>query len=178
MSTTINPITCADIQRILFSHYLRSDIVICPNTEAIGWEADLVVLQPTDYLAEIEIKVSRSDFKADFKKAAKHAGLAAGKKMHWRGQPNYFYFAMPAGMVKTEEVPAYCGLIYIHSTTEYGRKYERVEIVRMAPRLHTNKCSEKTLRRLARSLMYKVFNQGSHDLPEHAHLAFEEGATP
>lgn len=167
------PLTCADIQLILFKHYLRSDILICSNTEAIGWEADLVVVQPTGYVAEIEIKISRSDYRADFKKEGKHNSLAAGKRGHWRGQPNQFYFAVPAGMVAPEEVPAYCGLIYIHAPAGYGPEYRRAEIMRAAPRLHANKADEKTLRRIARSLMYKAFSAHRHVLPEHAHLAFQ-----
>jgi hypothetical protein len=74
-------------------------------------------------------------------------------------------------MVTLEEVPAYCGLIYIHAPAGYGPEYRRAEIVRAAPRLHTNKADEKTLRRIARSLMYKTFTAGRHTLPEHAHLA-------
>ncbi|MGI4875262.1 MAG: hypothetical protein ACRYFX_29245 [Janthinobacterium lividum] len=170
-----SPLTCADIQRILFSHYLRSDIIICPNTEAIGAEADLLVVQPTGYIAEIEIKVSRSDFWADFKKEGKHRALAAGKRTRSNAYdaPNHFYFAVPAGLVTAEEVPNYCGLLYI-----YGGLKD-VKIIRGAPRLHTNKCGEKTLRRITRSLMYKVFSAGTHCLPEHANLAWqpEEGGT-
>jgi hypothetical protein len=166
--------TCADIQLILFNHYLRSDIIICPNTEAIGAEADLLIIQPSGLVMEIEIKVSRADFKADFRKLAKHAGLQGGGRTSVRraAGPNYFSFAVPAGLVKPEEVPAYCGLIYIHGLGEQ-QPYERAEIMRNAPRLHAGKCDEKTMRRVARSLMYKVFNAYRYDLPEHANLAFQ-----
>ena len=168
--------TCSDIQRILFCHYLRSDIIICSNTEAIGAEADLLVVQPSGYVLEFEIKVSRADFKADFRKAAKHAGLASGGRTSHRtaAGPNYFYFAVPAGLVRPDEVPAYCGLVYIHGLDEAGRSYERAEIVRTAPRLHAARASEKTLRRIARSLMYKAFQCSKYELPEHAHLAFSD----
>jgi hypothetical protein len=167
------PLTAGEMQRILFSHYLRSDIIICPNTEAIGWEADLVVVQPTDYVAEIEIKISRSDFKADFKKEIKHQQLAGGGRTHWRGGPNQFFYAVPAGMVRLDEVPAYAGLIYVHAPAGYGPEYHRAEVMRAAPRLHTRKADTKLLRRITRSLMYKTFSCGLWEQPEHAALAWQ-----
>lgn len=158
------------IQSALFQHYLRSDIVICPNTEALYHEADLVLLMPSGMVTEIEVKISRADFKADFKKEAKHRLLQSSGRI-W-GQcycANSFYYAVPAGLIAKSEVPAYAGLIYIHPTA-LGFA-DRVEVIRTAPRLHGQKWpAEKLLRRLARSLMYKVFNADCQDLPEHVHL--------
>lgn len=52
-----------------------------------------------------EVKVSRSDFLHEIKHPEKRQqGLAFS---------NEFYFATPAGLVKPEEIPPECGLIYV-----------------------------------------------------------------
>lgn len=47
------------------------------NTYVYGWESDFICVSPgkQKYIYEFEVKVSRSDFKADFKKIDKHALL-------------------------------------------------------------------------------------------------------
>jgi len=53
-----------------------------------------------------EIKVSRSDFFNEIKKPFKRrAGLRLA---------NEFYFVVPAGMLKVEEIPPECGLMEVH----------------------------------------------------------------
>ena len=52
--------------------------------------------------------------------------------------PNYFYYAVPEGMLVADEVPTYAGLLYIHE--ESG-----ISIVREAPRLHTRKYTDGEL---------------------------------
>lgn len=66
--------------------------------------------------------------------------------------PNYFYYAVPDGMLQPDEVPPYAGLIYI--TTEKYPKYHRddpdkwhhdIKIVRQAPQLHKTKYTDAEL---------------------------------
>ena len=66
--------------------------------------------------------------------------------------PNYFYYAVPDGMLQPDEVPPYAGLIYI--TTEKYPKYHRddpdkwyhdIKIVRKAPQLHKTKYTDAEL---------------------------------
>ena len=66
--------------------------------------------------------------------------------------PNYFYYAVPAGLLQPDEVPPYAGLIYI--TTEKYPKYHRddpdrwhhdIKIVRKAPQLHKTKYTDAQL---------------------------------
>lgn len=52
--------------------------------------------------------------------------------------PNYFYYAVPDGMLEVDEVPPYTGLIYIHEESGFT-------IVREAPRLHTTKYTDGEL---------------------------------
>ena len=102
------------------------------------WETDFLVVQRTSgYCYEIEIKVSRSDFFNDFKKIDKHSILKEGTYMKkkyryptdpvtgkrisekyyspekWDYRPNKFYYCVPVGLIKKEEVPDYAGLMYV-----------------------------------------------------------------
>ena len=52
--------------------------------------------------------------------------------------PNYFYYAVPDGMLEADEMPPYAGLIYIHEDKGFS-------IIREAPRLHTTKYTDGEL---------------------------------
>lgn len=52
--------------------------------------------------------------------------------------PNYFYYAVPDGMLEGDEVPPYAGLIYIHEDSGFT-------VVRKAPRLHSTKYTDGEL---------------------------------
>jgi len=114
---------------------------ILPNVSMYGWEADLVCMTKADYMHELEIKISRSDFKADFKKR-KHMFLSG--KIPLRGSmferiPNYFWYVCPWGLIQPEEVPEYAGLIWVNT-----RSYiTGTEEVWKAPKIHTNKVSDE-----------------------------------
>lgn len=103
------------------------DIVI-PNCH-LGWyEMDVCKIMPSGFVVEYEIKISRSDFKADFKKANKHKLLESGD-----GRPNRFYFVCPAGLISKYEIPKYAGLL------TYDEKYNRLNTIKNAPCLHKRK---------------------------------------
>jgi len=65
-------------------------------------ECDILALTPAGYATEIEIKVSKSDLRADKKK--RHG--------HLHNRIAYFYFAVPEGLVGTalSEIPERAGL--------------------------------------------------------------------
>ena len=64
--------------------------------------------------------------------------------------PNYFYYAVPEGLLEADEVPPYAGLVYI---TTYKGGFEdqpdkwnhRIKIVRKAPQLHKTKYTDGEL---------------------------------
>lgn len=71
-------------------------------------DAWAINLYPSNNFLKItyEVKVSRSDFLHEIKHPEKRKqGLLLS---------NEFYFATPAGLVKKEEIPPECGLIYIY----------------------------------------------------------------
>jgi len=78
------------------------------NSFVFNWESDYFAISKSGYVYEIEIKVTRSDFKADFNKVEKHNILKSRKgKM-----PNKFYYCCPIGLISPDEIPEYAGLYY------------------------------------------------------------------
>lgn len=93
------------------------------------WESDYLAITKSGYAYECEIKISRSDFFNDSKKVDKHIILEG--KDEKRQRPNYFYYAVPEGLLKPEEIPDDYGLIYVHTGF--------VDIVKPAKLLHKEK---------------------------------------
>lgn len=72
------------INLALVSHF-NSHQLHCPNTTTVfPWEADLVSVTRSNLIHEFEIKISKSDFRADFKKV-KHRLL----KEKWENDRSY-----------------------------------------------------------------------------------------
>lgn len=107
------------------------------NVFVFYWESDFFVLRQNGYICDYEIKITRSDYFADFKKLTKHEILPKGHYTGWKGKivdsirPNKFYFVVPKDLIKKEEVPAYAGLIYVSETGQ-------LTFVKEAPFLHRN----------------------------------------
>jgi len=110
-----------------------------------GEECDFISFLVSGYCQEIEIKISRSDFYADFNKP-KHK-LIKDKK--FGNIANRFYYAVPKDMVTVDEIPSYAGLIYI---SENGF---RVDIIRKSPLIHKVKHDYKK----AFNKMYYVYEE-------------------
>lgn len=143
-----------EIQHALFCHYAGSSILMVPNIYVNGsiWESDLVRITRNFYRYEYEIKVSRSDFLNEFRtKKGKHNFFLGSQ----RG-PNYFYFAVPDGLIKADEIDKRYGLVYLKQWKGYD--YIGASVVRRPKLLHKSKVGDKTFESLARSLMYKVFH--------------------
>ena len=110
--------------------------VFLPRFEMAGFsEADVFGINKNKYIYEYEIKTSKADFKADFKKTHKHRLLKerkAGqeyyifkrgtktneKEFHIR-TPNRFFYACVPSLITPEQIPLYAGLIYIYTKTNY-----------------------------------------------------------
>lgn len=133
----------------------RTSFAIPRYTPADWWECDIAEITKSGYLREYEVKISRSDFLADCRKTenarplrwegpevvqtSKHDLLAAKST---RG-PVQFWFVVPEGMIRLNEVPEWAGLIEC-SKPNYGRYlYERETM--KAPRLHNTKLPDKVV---------------------------------
>jgi len=147
--------TAKDIQSILAKYYSNGVRYLVPNVYFFGeayCETDLLVIKEGNgWVYDIEIKISRADFKADFNKKDKHNILRQGEylrkstkqvqneaglfdlvevdKYYQSKRPNRFYFAVPDGLIKIDEVPEYAGLLYVN---EFGNVTKAKE----APILH------------------------------------------
>ena len=115
-------------------------------------EADVFGISGAGQMYEFEIKISRSDFLSDFKnKQHKHRLFNERNALYtynvWKkGKmtdatydlivlPNRFYYACPDGLINKNELPDYCGLIYI----DEGGKYTEIK---SSPLLHHHKANE------------------------------------
>ncbi|GAI30411.1 unnamed protein product, partial [marine sediment metagenome] len=63
--------TSSDIDKVLRRNFSNFDYLLS-NIYFFGWESDFICMSSSNYWYEVEIKVSRSDFKADFKKTEKY----------------------------------------------------------------------------------------------------------
>ena len=74
---------------LMFYYNWRKNIIL-PNSQegTVGWEADLLIVRPSGWAEEVEVKISKSDFLADMrKKPMKHRTLVKGKPV-WIHRPH------------------------------------------------------------------------------------------
>jgi len=119
-------------------------------------EADVFMVGKSNMLVtEIEVKVSLSDFKADFKKTFKHKKLSEVRdniygQLNWI-LPSRFYFACPYGLIPLELIPDYAGLIYV-------KEDGSIEYQKSAPKLHKTPIRQNALMGLIENLTaHRIF---------------------
>lgn len=171
------PLTEQKIQRLL-DNFFASYKYNVDGLYVFEWESDKLIWTKAGYIYEFEVKISRADYKNDFKhKKDKHIILKGPTEeeqlmpgFYWfyehnkhlyssideckaklkptdsyyianHRKPNFFYYAVPEGMIKPDEVPEYAGLIYIKQ--EY--QYNCFSIVKKAPQLHKTKYKDAEL---------------------------------
>jgi hypothetical protein len=119
------------------------------------WESDYLSLTKSGYLYEGEVKISRSDFKADFQKEKKHTLLESTYNSTANNKqelcPHYFFYAVPEGLIDVSEVPSYAGLVYATSYFPY------VKWVKKPPLLHKEKYEDSALN-LQEKFYYNMIN--------------------
>ena len=144
----------------LYNYLYATHYPIVPNSYIYDWESDLLAINKVNgYITEYEIKISRGDFKNDFKKEKKHKLISDCHEYKFESKliPNYFYYVTPPGLIDKKELPEYAGLI------EIGVMKPR--IVKKAPKLHKIKAFDADIRieyNLLRKLYYKfwtMFNE-------------------
>lgn len=120
----------------------------CENVKYVftDSEVDVLSLNKNDYTTEFEVKISRSDFKADAKK----------KKWKWyvlkhkKRCPNYFYYVCPSGLISIDEIADYSGLIYYNG--------EQLEVIKKASMIHNGKSDRtKLLTKFCRVMSERLY---------------------
>lgn len=127
------------IQEVLNNHYLSNSTkqYQINGLYIFNWESDYLCLTKSGLIHEVEIKISREDFKNDFKnKKEKH--LLLEKLDTQENKPNFFYYCVPENLISVEEIPEYAGLIYV--INEY-----RIDVIKPAPKINKNKVNFNSL---------------------------------
>jgi hypothetical protein len=148
-----------------------------PNyTPRKWWECDVFEVTESGYFREYEIKISRSDFRADKDKIKSrwdgHLGIFGESVTTVKQQeigkthgPRQFWYVCPEGLIKVEEVPQWAGLI--HMMRNSSSRLSEWEIKR-APNLHSEKFDEKRMLH-AKGICYwrlhTQFSRGIQHLP-------------
>lgn len=139
--------------------YLMNNLYVFSNS----WESDYLSLTNSGYFYEGEVKISKSDFKADFKKEKKHLILESNFNKTQTDNnlcPHYFFYAVPEGLIDVSEVPEYAGLIYMTDIYPYYKW------VKKAPLLHKEKYKDIDLK-LQDKFYYNMINWKRKALKEY-----------
>lgn len=128
--------TTPEMEKLIYTYFESGSLAIVPkvtknngwlDTEVMIWknivnhECDMLIVTKNRYLTEVEIKISLSDLKADFKK----------KHQHKDENIKNFYYAFPAEMKEKalELIPKDCGIL-IAVKKECGIPYRKIECYR------------------------------------------------
>lgn len=143
---------------ILVGFYKSKPLAITNYSGITGYEGDVMMVSPSGFVTEYEVKTSRADFKKDFSKVSKHNRLkkpnAPSKSWGYPYAPNYFYYVCIDGLIKKDEVPAYAGLIYIVGGIPV--------IIIKAKRLHNHKITQPLKDRIGRTLSLRTIFGSSY----------------
>lgn len=120
-----------DVIQALFQRFHNHRYMI-NNAVIFGWESDFFTVTESDYIYEIEVKVSRGDFKDDFNKVQKHVVLEGKGDDFNDKRPNKFFYAAPKGLLQVDEIPKYAGFLEVESGLSPA------VVVKDAPFLHKN----------------------------------------
>lgn len=149
----------------------EKDLVLTNHFQG-DWEADILIINQEGSSHEIEIKLSKSDFKNDFKKSyihkisgekfLKHDKISCGDYMC-----NAFSFLLPMGMIEHDLIPEYCGIIeFYHNDDSWETEFY---VLRKPKKVHEDsywKLNDKDLflRKMALHLLQRKMEiKGKHE---------------
>jgi len=149
----------AEVQLALFDWLNeRRRMMILANFQPRGWrECDIFSITDALYFHEIEVKVSRSDFSAEFtNKRYKHMVMSSDEryKNEKKYMPRTYCFACPSGLLREEDMPEHAGLIWVERDGAlWGQLRHRVEIVKEPPILRdAMKMSDEQMLRITKKV--------------------------
>ena len=154
--------TEADLQNAIYSLRERhGHKLICPNVGLFYGVSDVISITQANFAVDHEIKLTRSDFKNEFKslsKIRKHNFLdwtfnKVKNRGHYSYCPNYFFYVVPAFLIEPHEVQNYAGLLYYYENTNY------FEVVKKAKRIHSKTINKRQRQYLERGLMLRYWKK-------------------
>lgn len=165
-------VRCVDIELAIMKEFDFRQNLIVPNVSnmmgIVPFETDMLVLTKSNYAYGFEIKISKSDLKADFKKP-QHENFDkphpySGKKGldRYYSKFKHFSYVVPEHLkdCALELIPEFCGL-YVCKIKEF-RGYTTftktiLEVVRPPKKLFDYKWSEKQRYELARLGAMRIY---------------------
>lgn len=162
-------LTARDIQRRLIADRYQRNFVM-PNYTPLNWfECDVFELTQAGFFREYEIKLTRSDFKADAEKVKYKWEITAGRfdrsigvKKHDRLHnadphgPSRFYFVVPRGLITEKEIPIWAGLIICWRAEGHSRL--GCFILKEAPVIHRHKANPRIRTNAADTCYWRMHN--------------------
>ena len=122
-TTKPKPITTTEIEIAIATMFGIRKHIIVPNLSwgFVSHECDLFLIKKSGYVVEVEIKRSKSDFLADFKKD--HLHKERNNKI------NEFYYAFPIDLVDKcrDLVPENAGIIICQRRSYKNRVHASIE---------------------------------------------------
>ena len=158
-------VTAEQLQRAFYRANVDRYEIITPNTY-LTWESsemDLLCVRKSGYIDEVEIKISKADFAADFRKRVqlktkdytwpriyrlKHEAMQEGLL-----KCNRFSFLVPESLVDKIEVPEYAGLYVMKE--DLFRPY--VTEVKRPKLFHKNKITDHEMISLGKKMSHRYW---------------------
>lgn len=146
-------ITTLDMEIALMNYFgVMRNVIVPTITNLSGltdFEIDLLVLNNNSFATAVEIKISKSDLKADKKKAHIKAFDSDDYKFYFRNF-KHFYYAVPYFLkdVALEQIPKEAGLLLVRRFPNEDRLY--VYVKRKPKLLNNVKWSDESRYKLAR----------------------------
>ena len=145
--------TESDIQNVLYDwcSEKRHPVTIDNCGACTIGKADLLSVTKARLVHEFEIKCSVADYHREFEtKDTKHKRLDRADN-RLMSLPNYFWFAVPEGLLDGEGLPDYAGLMAVSP--------DGCVVERDAPRIHEDNLSDKDRRYIERGLTYRYWDR-------------------
>jgi len=120
---------------------------VCENVNnLLNHEMDVMSISKSGMMYEFEVKISRSDFKADFKKRKQlyFKDIKSNKER----LPNYFSYVCLEGLINKNEIPDWSGLYYLKEGLVveilkpkclHKFKHDRVKVLEKISRINTER---------------------------------------
>jgi len=105
----INSLNTLNIEIAVANFFHPRINIIVPNVSwgmGLNYECDLLIVRPSYWAMEVEIKTTEQDIKADFKKAS---------SAHKSKLIQKFSYAVPENLKASRYLPLDCGLISVNS---------------------------------------------------------------
>jgi len=159
-------IKCIDIELAIMKKFdFRKNLIVPSITNMMSivhFETDMLVITPSGYAYGFEIKVSKSDLKADFNKPhhSKFDQMRNGKTglQRYYGKFKYFSYAVPEELKEyaLEVIPEFCGLWVIRKSDVSGLFIFRE--ARSPKKLFDRKWSSDEIYNVARLGAMRIYN--------------------